>query len=387
MISYRYKLYNAPRNRHLLGLLDGFGRLYNQCIGTHKRYYKWYGKYLSAVDLQNHIAKLKKRPYYSWIKELPSQAVQDVVQRIDKAYRLFFSNKKKRIKSAPPTFKSSYKYKSFTLKQAGYRLLEDNKIRIGKRVYKYFKSREIEGKIKIVTVKRDNVGNLWLIIVTDHQRSEYKPLTGKNVGFDFGMKHMLVGSDGTTIDSPLFLKSQYQEQKKLSRCLSRKKLGSNNRKKAKLKLARFHQRVQNQRNDHQWKLARTLLSTYDLIKLEDLSLKGMSKHFGKKIGDYAFYSFIQKLKYLATVFGKRIEQVPRFFPSSKTCSNCGYIKQDLKLKDRSWVCPSCGIEHDRDFNASVNILNYREGTSSLRLDGVIPSLEGFRCLSLESPRL
>ena len=309
-----------------------------------------------------------------------------MTERIDKAYRLFFSNKK-HIKSSPPTFKGVGKYKSFTLKQAGYKFLEDNKIRIGKRVYKYFKSREIEGKIKTVTIKRDNIGNLWLIIVTDHQRSEYRPLTGKRVGFDFGMKHMLVGSDGTTVDSPLFLKSQYQEQKRLNRALSRKRSGSNNRKKAKLKLARFHQQVQNQRNDHQWKLARNLLFAYDLIKLEDLGLRGMSKHFGKKIGDYGFYSFIQKLKYLATVFDKQVEQIPRFFPSSKTCSNCGYINKELKLKDRSWVCPSCGIEHDRDFNASVNILNYREGTSSLRLDGVIPSLEGFRCLNLESPRL
>ncbi len=365
--------------------IDFFGVLFNYCIGTHKRYYQWYGKYLNAFDLNKHITKLKKRPHYAWIKVLPSQAVQDVVERIDKAYRLFFSNKKKRIKSSPPTFKNVTHYKSFTLKQTGYKFLEDNKIRIGKRVYKYFKSREIKGDVKTVTIKRDNLGNLWLVIVTDYVRSETKPTSGKSVGFDFGFKTFLVGSDNTIIDFPLYLKAQLKKLKKLSRCLSRKKKGSNNRIKARLNLARFYQRVRNQRNDYQWKLARRLLSEYDVICLENLNLKGMSRLFGKKLSDYGFYSFVQKLKYLAMVFRKRVVFVNRFFASSKTCSNCGYKNNELKLQDREWICPSCGQHHNRDYNASVNIL--REGASSLRLDGVIPSLEGFRCSTLESPML
>ena len=205
------------------------------------------------------------------------------------------------------------------------------------------------------------------------------------MGFDFGLKTFFVGSDNTTIDFPLFLKSQLHKLKKLNRCLSRKKKGSNNRIKARLNLARFHQRVRNQRNDYQWKLARRLLSEYDVICLENLNLKGMSRLFGKKLSDYGFYSFVQKLKYLAMVFRKRVVFVNRFFASSKTCSNCGYKNNELKLKDREWVCPSCGIKHNRDYNASVNIL--REGTSSLRLSNVIPSLDGCCCSTLESPRL
>ena len=346
---------------------------------------EWYRKPLSAIDLKNHLTKLKKRPYYAWIKELPSQSVQDVVERIEKAYKLYSRNKQHHIKTSRPAFKRIEHYKSFTLKQTGYKFLEDNKIRIGKRVYKYVKTRDIKGDVKTVTIKRDNLGNLWLVIVTDYIRSEIKPASGKSVGFDFGLKTFLVGSDKTTIDFPLFLKAQLNRLKKLSRCLSRKKKGSNSRKKAKRNLARFHQRVQNQRNDHQWKLARWLLSEYDLICLEDLNLKGMSRLFGKKLSDYGFYSFVQKLKYLALVFGKRVVFVDRFFASSKICSNCGYKNDELKLKDRSWICPSCGQHHDRDYNASVNIL--REGASSLRLDRIIPSLEGFCCSTLESPVL
>ena len=198
---------------------------------------------------------------------------------------------------------------------------------------------------------------------------------------------MLVGSDRTIIDFPLCLRKKQNELKKLNRALSRKKKGSNHRNQAKHRLAKFHQHIQNQRNDLQWKLARYLLSTYDLIKLEDLNIKGMSKHFGRKIVDYGFSDFVGKLKYFAKVFGKRVEQVPRFFASSKTCSNCGYVNKELKLKDREWVCPVCGAEHDRDFNAAVNILNYREGTSSLGLGEVRPEFPGICCLTPESPML
>lgn len=378
MIAYKFKLYsNASRSKVLPDLMGQFRRLYNYCIGTHQRYYKWYGKYLSCYDLQKHITKLKKRPYYDWIKKLDAQAVQDVTERIDKGFRLFFSNKKKHIKASAPTFKSQHKYNSFTLKQTGYKLLEGNRIRVFGHIYKYHKSHEIEGKVKTVTIKRDNLGSLWLVIIADYERTESVSSTGFAVGFDFGMKTFLVGSDGTTIDFPLYLKQSMSKVKKLSRNLSHKKKGSNNRQKAKLQLARLYRKVQNQREDYQWKLARKLVLSYDLICLEDLNLKGMSKHFGKQIGDFGLYSFEQKLIYLSRIYGKRIKYINRFFPSSKTCSNCGYVNHELKLSDRSWVCPNCGKHHDRDFNASVNIL--REGASSLGVGEVRPSLEGIRC--------
>lgn len=234
---------NASRSMVLSDTIDQFGRLYNHCVRTYRKHYEWYRKYPSAYDVINHLVRLKKRTYYAWIKALPSQAVQDVVERIDRAYKLYFRNKKHGIKASKPRFKKIDHYKSFTLKQAGYKFLEDNKIRIGKRIYKYVKSREIKGDVKTVTIKRDSLGSLWLIIVTDYVRSEIKPSSGKSVGFDFGLKIFLVGSDKMTIDFPLFLKSQSVELKKLNRVLSRKKNGSNNRKKAKLNLVRFHQRI------------------------------------------------------------------------------------------------------------------------------------------------
>lgn len=392
MLAYKIKLYRSHRNKHLVNIIEQFAKVYNYCVGTYDRCYEWYGKSLGGIALKNHISKIKKRPAYSWIKRLDAQAVQDVVERIERARKLCFNNRKRGIKASLPRHKNPEEYKSFTLKQTGYKFLENNRVRLLGRTYRYHKSREIEGKIKTVTIKRDNIGNLWLFVVTDYERSEKQSVTGKIVGFDFGMKQFLVGSDGTTIDSPLFLKSQHEEQKKLNRSLSRKQKGSKHWLKAKWQLAKFHQRVENQRNDHQWKLARWLLLNYDAICLEDLNLKGMSKHFGKKIGDYGFGALKQKLDYLARVFGKLIQYVPRFFASSQICSDCGHQHKGLKLKDREWVCPKCGKHHDRDFNAAINIL--REGTSSLRLDRVRPKFNnqilldgGICCLNLESPVL
>jgi putative transposase len=143
-----------------------------------------------------HLTKLKKLPKYEYWNLLGSQAIQDIVQRIDKAYKLFFRNLAHGIKAAPPSFKKVKKYKSFTLKQAGYKLLEGNKILIGKQIFHYFKSREIEGEIKTVTIGRDPPGDIYIYFVCETKENEVLPRTGNSVGFDFGLKTFLQGSDG-----------------------------------------------------------------------------------------------------------------------------------------------------------------------------------------------
>ena len=151
MKTYKFKLYNSRRNKHLHRQIELACEIYNHCIALQKRYYRIYGKYISAYTMQKHIARLKKLPRYKHWYYLNSQAIQDITERIDRAYKLFFRKHKKGIRSAPPRFKKRRKYRSFTLKQTGYRLLKGSKVRIGKIVYKYFKSREIEGDIKRVT--------------------------------------------------------------------------------------------------------------------------------------------------------------------------------------------------------------------------------------------
>ena len=243
----------------------------------------------------------------------------------------------------------------------GYKLLGDNYIRIGDRVYRYFKSREIEGNIKTLTVKRDRVGDLYIIAVTDAEtQPQVVERTGNIVGFDFGLKTYLTASDDTDIQSPLLFKQNQQAIRKANQQLSRKQQRGNNRRKAHLNLARLHRRVANRRSDFQWKLANRLTDQYDVLIFEHLNLKGMSALWGKKISDLGFYSFLQKVKYYAKVKGKTVHFIGRFYPSSKTCSSCGHIYQDLELRQRLWVCPACGAHHNRDRNTSLNIQSVGE---------------------------
>ena len=362
MRTNRFNLYNSKRNRKLHRQINEAGLVYNHCIALHKRYYKIFGKSLNMYQLQKHLTKLKRISRFVYIKEIGSQAVQEITQRIDRAYKLFFRNLKHKIRTAPPSFKKINKYKSFTLKQAGWKLDEaGNSITIGKQRYRYAKSREIDGKIKILTVKRDALGDIYLYFVCETSENKVLARTGKSVGFDFGLKIFLNASDGRDIASPLFFKQNANAIKMANRNLSRKAKGSNNRKKAKLALARLHKKVANQRDNFHWQTANKLVGEYALICIEDLNLKAMQKWFGRKISDLGFADFVNKLKYMAHRTGASVVEVDRFFPSSQLCSECGYRNTETKnLKIINWTCPKCGSTHNRDRNASINI--EREGS-------------------------
>ena len=215
--------------------------------------------------------------------EWSSQAIQDQVERIDKAYQLFFSERKKGNKKIrPPRPKKKwFKQRSFTLKQAGYKVLEGNYIHIGDHIYRYFKSREIEGNIKTLTVKRDRLDDLYIIAVTDAEReAETKSMSGKIVGFDFGLKTLFTASDGSEIESPQFFRRGQRAIKAANRNLSRKKKGSNNRRKARKHYARTHRKVARQREDYHWKLAHKLTDAYDVLCFETLNLRSMKALWG-----------------------------------------------------------------------------------------------------------
>jgi len=374
MKTYKYKLYQHKRNRYLKRQINLAGIIYNHCIALHKRYYRLYGKGLNVYALMKHLTKLKKLPKYSEWKSLGSQAIQDIAQRIDKGYRLFFGNRERGIKSSPPSFKKVKKYKSFTLKQAGYKLFSDNRIEIGGRIYKYHKSREIEGKVKTLTVKRDSLGDLYVYIVCETEGNEILPRTGKSVGYDFGLKMFLTASDGNDIVSPEFFKHHQNEIAKLNRALSRKQKGSNHYRQTKRRLAKTHKRLADKRRDFHFKLALNLAGEYATICIEDLNIKAMQRLWGKKISDLSHSSFVTILQYQCSKTGSIVVKTPRFYPSSKTCSVCGYIYQELTLADRQWTCSSCGSLHDRDRNAAINI--HRVRALTLGVETVRPASAG-----------
>ena len=369
--TYKYKLYRNKNTRHLNQQIDVAGIIYNHCIALHRRYYKLTGKYLNANQLMKHIAKLKKFPKYAFWCMVGSQAIQDVVQRIDRAYKLFFRNLKAGIKTAPPQFKKVKRYTSFTLKQAGWKLLGGNRIRIQGRVYKFSKSRDIPANVKTVTIKRDALGNLYIYFVVQEEIEVPDRQGNISVGFDFGMKTFLKASDETEYHSPLFLKQALDELAEAQRKLSRKVKFSNNWHKARRTVTRIHQRVVNCRRDSFFKLAHDLADRYDYLHFEDLSMKGMQALWGRKISDLARSEFMGILEYVAKCKGKFVGYVDRFYPSSKLCNDCGHKNTELALSDRRWVCAGCGVIHDRDLNAAVNI--QREGASSLNLGAVRPA--------------
>lgn len=358
MRTYKFKLYSSKRNKKLHRQINIAGSIYNHCIALHRRYYRLFKKSLTAFTLSKHLTKLKKLPKCVRWKLVGSQAIQDISERIGRAYGLFFHNLKHNIKTSPPCFKKIRKYKSFTLKQSGYKYTgQDNSIIIQKQKYRFFKSREIEGRICTVTVKRDSLGDIYIYFVCKNDENKVLARTGKSVGFDFGLKTFLTSSDGQDIESPLFFRRNSSAIAKANRRLAGKKHGSASRKRIKTELCRLHKKTANQRNDFHWKLANKLCGEYAVICMEDLNLKGMQKLYGRKISDLGFAEFLQKLEYVAYKAGTTIIKIDRFFPSSQLCSCCGQQNHQMKdLRIRKWQC-SCGAVHQRDRNAAINILN------------------------------
>ena len=214
---------------------------------------------------------------------------------------------------------------------------------------------------KILSAKVFTKGGKWFVSIAVELDDTQKPLpkTGKSVGLDLGITDLATLSDGTKIQAPKPLKNKLKKLQRLSKSLSRKQKGSNNREKAKTKLSRLHLKIFNIRKDFLHKLTTDLVKRFDVICLENLNIKGMVKNrkLARSINDLGFYEFKRQLVYKANIHHKTVKELDRFYPSSKTCSCCGFKVDELPLSIRNWQCPSCNTTHDRDINASLNILN------------------------------
>lgn len=354
MKTLKFKLYSHKRNRYLKRVINASACIYNHCIALHKRYYRMWGKHLNCNQLQGHIARVRKRnPLWQLVG---SQAVQDICQRIEKAYQLFFKHHKKGVR--PPSFKKVKKYKSFTLKQAGYKFLSGNRVQLGRRVYQYWNSRPIVGTVKTLTIKRTPLGEMFMTVVVDDATAyEASQKTGKTAGFDFGLKTFLTCSEGREFDvqAPEFLKQSLNDVRKASRSHSLKVKGSQGREKARKALVRQHEAIANRRRDWFWKTAHKLTDHFDVLAFETLNLKGMQRLWGRKVNDLALGEFLEILQWVAKKKGKQVVLIDPWYPSSKTCNDCGHVLDALELDTRRWRCPSCGSVNDRDDNAAKNI--------------------------------
>ena len=373
MISYKYKLYRTKNTRHLDNMLSEACFVWNHALSLQKRYYRIYGKYVSSARMQKHFAKRIKRTY------LHSQSVQEVLQRLDTAYTRFF----KHIAKRPPKYKKASDFTSFCYKQGGFSLC-GNVFHVNsvKKDYRFSLCRPCEGKVKQVRVKRSHLNEWYIYVITDARPKSYtKAHDGASVGIDFGLKTYMTFSDSEKLSHPQFLKRDLKRLQKASRRHSRCAKGSHHREQARLALCRLHESVSDKRRDFQWKLAHDLCKRYDHIFIEDLSLNGMSRLWGRKMSDLGHSSFCGILEQVAAKYGCTVHKIDKWFPSSKLC-DCGYKNDNLSLNERTWVCPQCGQIHDRDVHAAEMIL--RRGIYELTSDSKTIEPLGFEAVMFES---
>ena len=356
--TYKFRMY--PTNiqvRILEYTLNTCRFLYNDCLADRKNAYERTGK---SINIYEQMYELKNREGIN----IYAQVAQDALKRLQKSFDNFFRRVKNGEVSGYPRFQGYDRYNSFTYPQAGFKILDSGKLRLPKiGDLKLIQCRNIEGKIKTCTIKRDGIQ--WYVSFVTEIEADVKPVEVQSaVGIDLGIKTLAVLSTGEEI---LNIKTTYKYNRKLAKAqrkLSKKKKGSNNRKKQKIKVQDVHRMIKNVRNDYLHKQSTILVNKWDLIVLEDLQVKDMIKNskLAKSITDASWGIFTLMIKYKAEWAGKNVIFVnPK--NTSKICSACGYIK-DISLSKRIYDCPECNLLLDRDYNAAINILN-RAGTARM----------------------
>jgi putative transposase len=362
VIKYTYKFRLDPNQEQKTLLNKHFGSVrwtYNYFLNQRKTEYLNNKKSLNYYDQAAELTQIKK--VNEWLKEINSQTLQYSLKCLDMAYQGFFNKRTKF-----PNFKSKRNKNSFTIPQNV--RYDGTKLIVPKFLdgIEMIMERQIKGIIKHCNISKTPTGKYFVSILTELQ---YEPLqkTNQSVGIDLGIKDFLVLSNGTKIKNHRFLKHYERILALNQKYLSRKTKQSNRYEKQRLKVDRIHEKITNSRMDLIHKTTTNLIKQFDTIYLEYLNVKGMMKNhkLAKAISDASWDKFIDILEYKSLWNDKQVIHIDRFFPSSKTCSKCGWINNQLTLKDRNWICPECGSVHDRDFNAAINILNegYRKNIS------------------------
>jgi len=351
--SFKFRIYPNEEQKILLAKHFGACRfVFNHYLNKRKETYLEDKKSLNYYDNANDLTQLKKDDDFNWLKEINSQSLQSSLRNLDNSYNRFF-----RKQSKFPRFKSKYDRQSFKIPQSI--LVEDNQLIIPKfkKGVKINLHREIEGKIQFATISKSTSGNYYVSLTCEVQYQPYEK-TNSKVGIDTGIKDLAILSDGTTYKNIKTLKNNLKKLKYNQRQLSKKVKGGSSRDKQRKKLAVLHEKITNIRTDYLHKVSTEIVKNHDIISVEDLAVKNIMKNhnLAQTMSDVSLGTFYSMLEYKCEWNEKQFVKIDRFFPSSKTCSKCGWINQDLTLDVREWECSSCGEKHNRDFNASKNIL-------------------------------
>ena len=374
--AYKFRIY--PTLEQVIFFLKNFGcvrKVYNLMLDDRKKSYE---EYKSTGIKTEYPTPAKYKEEYPYLKEVDSLALANAQLNLEKAYKNFLKNKD----FGFPRYKcKSNPVQSYTTNNQNTIYIKNGYIKLPKlkSLVKIKLHREIKGIIKSATISKNSLDHYFVSILCEEEIEEL-PKTNKSIGIDLGIKEFATMSDCTKIEN-LKLSKEYEkklkrEQRKLSRrCKlvkdSDKKLSdSKNYQKQKKKVAKIHNKIRNKRKDFINKLSTKIINNHDIICIEDLNIKGMLKNHkvAKSISDVSWSEFVGQLEYKANWYGRKIIKVPTFYPSSKTCSSCGNIKETLTLSERIYHCECCGLEIDRDCNASINIL--RKGLEILREEKV-----------------
>lgn len=355
--AYKYRVFPKEEQKELLAKQFGCVRfVYNWGLDRKIKEYETTKKTLSCFDLTNELTKKKQE--LEWLQEADSQVLQMSLRNLDNAFTAFFRKQNKF-----PKFKNKFAKQSAIYPQRVKIDFENLRMYLPKIGFVVMpKDRIFKGQIKSVCVSKTITNKYFASVLVENGveiPSKMQITEERTIGIDVGLKHFLTTSNSEKIDNPKYLKHAEIKLKIKQRQLAKKKKGGTNRQKCKLELAKIHEKITNQRSDFLHKLSRRLISENQAVAIENLNINGMIKNhcLAKGINDVSWGLFFQYLNYKADWYGKTVLKIGRFEPSSKICSNCGEVNKELKLADREWIC-ICGVTHDRDVNASINIKKF-----------------------------
>jgi putative transposase len=347
--AYRYRITPTREQQRLLALQFGYARfVYNHYRALREQTYQDTARGLSYADCTDDLPRLKKT--YPWLRDADSQVLQQSLKNLDRAYESFFAGRTKY-----PTFKRKHDPQAIRYPQR-FKLV-GNALYLPKVGWVAVRlHRSLEGTSKNCTVSKTKTGKYYVSIQCVVAIPEVDPLPDR-IGIDLGLKDFAVLSTGEKIAPPKLLRQAERRLKIRQRRVSRKTKGSKSRARARIIVARGHERVANRRRDFQHQLSRQIANRFGAVVFEDLHVTGMLKNhsLAKSIADAGWSQFVQFVSYKLAWAGGAVAKADRFFASTKICSVCGERDQTLTLKDRSWVCSNCQTTHDRDLNAAINL--------------------------------